>query len=138
MLEDSINLIYKSLFPDEKYNLEQFLNNYPNKFIKKPKWKFALTKSRNDDNIRKEMMEKNKAMRSYEYLRKPTKLSKIRIIKPRMVQIIEENINYKNRYLINPRDEEYISYKNNKNKSTNNIFNSKSANNFFENKKNFY
>ena len=121
-LSNSINILYKSLFPDEKNTLDNFLNKYPSKYYKKPKWKFTITKSRNDDKIRKELMKKNKTMRSYEYLRQPTILKKELIRKPKMVQIVEDNFSYKYRFFLNPWEEEYNLYKNNKNKSSLNNF----------------
>ena len=57
-LSSSINILYKSLFPDEKNSLDNFLENFPNKFIKKPKWEFSTSKTRGDDIIRKELMKK--------------------------------------------------------------------------------
>ena len=122
LLEDSINIIYKSLFPDERNDLDVFLKNYPNKYKKNPKWNYTTRKTRNDDNIRKELMTKNKTMRSYEYLRLPTKMQKIRINKPKMVKIIEDNFCYKYRAFLNPWEEEYKSYIKNKNSSIKNIF----------------
>ena len=100
-LSSSINILYKSLFPDEKNSLDNFLENFPNKFIKKPKWEFSTYKTRGDDIIRKELMKKNRTLRSYEYLRQPTKLKKIKIKKPNMVRIIEDNFCYKYRYFLN-------------------------------------
>ena len=97
----SINFLYHSLFPDEKNTLERFLYNYSNKYNVKPKWKFSTTKPRNDDKIRNELMKRNRTMRSFEYLRKPTKMKKIKIIKPKMVQIIEDNFEYKYRIFPN-------------------------------------
>ena len=114
-LSSSINILYKSLFPDEKNSLDNFLENFPNKFIKKPKWEFSTSKTRGDDIIRKELMKKNRTLRSYEYLRQPTKLKKIKIKKPNMVRIIEDNFCYKYRYFLNPWQEEYNLYKRNKN-----------------------
>ena len=130
-ISKSINLLYKSFFPDQKTNLNNFLINYSNKHIKKQTWKYSITKSRSDDNIRKEVMEKNKTMRSYEYMRKPCKLNQIRVFKPRMIQIIENNDNYKYRYLINPWKEEYDSYRKNKNKSLHNFYKFSNDYNFF-------
>ena len=122
MLADSINLIYKTLFPDERNDLDKFLKNFSNKNKKKPKWNYSTRKTRNDDKIRKELMTKNKTMRSYEYLRQPTKLQKIIIKKPKMIKIIEDNFCYKYRYFLNPWEEEYKSYIKNKNSSIKNIF----------------
>ena len=117
-LASSINILYKSLFPDEKNTLDNFLNNYPKKYLKQPKWKFTITKTRNDDKIRKELMQKNRTMRSYEYLRKPTKLKHNIIIKPKMVRIVEDNLSYKYRYFLNPWEEEYNLYRQSKNKGS--------------------
>ena len=60
-------------------------------------------------------MKKNRTLRSYEYLRQPTKLKKIKIKKPNMVRIIEDNFCYKYRCFLNPWQEEYNLYKRNKN-----------------------
>ena len=117
-LAGSINILYKSLFPDEKHTLDNFLDNYEKKYFKQPKWKFTITKTRSDDKIRKELMKKNRTMRSYEYLRKPTKLKQNILIKPKMVRIVEDNFSYKYRYFINPWEEEYNLYRKSKNKGS--------------------
>ncbi len=68
-------------------------------------------------------MKKNRTMRSYEYLRKPTKLKIFKNRKPNMVQIIEDNNTFKYRFILNPWEEEYYSYKMKKNNSSsNNVF----------------
>ena len=83
------------------------MNDYYNKLIKKPKWNYSLKKTRNDDKIRKELISKNRTMRSFEYLRKPSKLIKRVNKKPNMVQIVENNFSYKYRFFLNPWEEEY-------------------------------
>ena len=120
-LSGSINILYKSFFPNEKNSLDNFLNDYYNKLIKKPKWNYSLKKTRNDDKIRKELISKNRTMRSFEYLRKPSKLIKRVNKKPNMVQIVENNFSYKYRFFLNPWEEEYNlylmkKYKNKKNR----------------------
>ena len=122
-LSSSVNILYKSLYPEEKNTLENFLLKYSGLYLKRPNWKFSLKKSRNDDIIRHELMKKNRTMRSYEYLRKPTKLKIFKNRKPNMVQIIEDNNTFKYRFILNPWEEEYYSYKMKKNNSSSkNIF----------------
>ena len=122
-LSGSINVLYKSLYPEEKNTLENFLVKYRDLYLKRPNWKFSLKQSRNDDIIRHELMKKNRTMRSYEYLRKPTKLKIFKNRKPNMVQIIEDNNTFKYRFILNPWEEEYYSYKMKKNNSSSkNIF----------------
>ena len=113
-LSSSVNILYKSLYPQEKTNLDKFLINYLDKNNKKPIWKYSLTKTRNDDIIRKEIMKKNKTMKSYEYLRLPTKLKIFEIRKPNMVQIIEDNYSFKYKFILHPWEDEYNTYKRNK------------------------
>ena len=121
-LSGSINILYKSLFPDERNTLDAFLNSYHNKYIVQPKWKFTNNKTRNDDKIREEFMKTHRTMRSYEFMRKPTKLKKIKITKPKMVQIVENNFSYKYRYFLNPWEEEYNLYRENRRRKSHNKY----------------
>ena len=114
-LSSSVNILYKSLYPEEKTNLDKFLIDYLDKSIEKPIWKYSLKKARNDDIIRKELMKKNKTMKSYEYLRLPTKLKFIEKRKPNMVRITEDNYLFKYKFILFPWEEEYNAYKKNKN-----------------------
>ena len=61
-------------------------------------------------------------MRSYEFMRKPTKLKKIKITKPKMVQIVENNFSYKYRYFLNPWEEEYNLYRENRRRKSHNKY----------------
>ena len=106
-LSGSINILYKAFFPGEKNSVDNFLDNLYNKKIRKPKWNYSIKKTRNDDKIRNDLIKKNRVMRSYEYLRKPTILIKRPIKKPNMVQIVENNFSYKYRFFLNPWEEEY-------------------------------
>ena len=117
-LKGSINVLYKSLFPEEKTNLDSFIEKYLDKSLKRPLWKYSLKTERHDDIIRKELMKKNRMMKSYEYLRQPTKLKLFENRKPNMVKIIEDNYSYKYKFILYPWEEEYNSYIKNKNKNS--------------------
>ena len=113
-LRGSINVLYKSLFPEEKTNLDSFLEKYLDKTLKRPLWKYSLKTERTDDIIRKELMKKNRMMKSYEYLRQPAKLKLFEKRKPNMVKIIEDNYSYKYKFILYPWEEEYNAYMKNK------------------------
>ena len=105
-LTKSINYLYKSLFPEEKSSLDDLMENYSNQYFKKPVWKYTYSPNKDKDKIRHNLMRKNITMKYYSLMRKPTKLKKIKIFKPRMVQIIEDNNLYKSS-LYNKPDELY-------------------------------
>jgi hypothetical protein len=105
-LTKSINYLFKSLFPEEKCSMDDLLENYSNQFFKKPVWKYTYSPNKGKDKIRRNLMRKNITMKYYNLMRKPTKLKKIKIYKPRMVQIIEDNNLYKSS-LYNKPDELY-------------------------------
>ena len=107
-LKRSISYLYKSLFPDEKNSMENFLNNFSyNKHLKKPNWKYTFYRFKEEEKIRNELMTRNKIMNHYNKMKKPCFIKKEFKKKPRMVQIIEDNYSYKNRYNENPLNEEF-------------------------------
>ena len=105
-LTKSINYLFKSLFPEEKSSMDDIMENYSNQYFKKPVWKYTYSPNKSKDKIRYNLMRKNITMKYYNLMRKPTKLKKIKIYKPRMVQIIEDNNLYKSS-LYNKPDELY-------------------------------
>ena len=115
-LKKSISYLYKSLFPDEKNSMEDFLNNFSyDKFLKRPHWKYTFYSFKDTDRIKKDLMMKNKPMKYYNKMKKPCFIKKEFKKKPRMVQIIEDNCSYKNRLYDSPSD--YFLFSNIKNKS---------------------
>ena len=136
-LSKSISFLYKSLFPDEKNTMEGFLNNYSyEKFFNRPKWKYTFYRNKIEDNLKNKAMLQNYEMKLYNKMKKPCKLKKEFKKKPRMVQIIEDNILYRNRITSNPWDENYLFL--NRNNSVNLFDNNKvNKEEFKENEKNY-
>ena len=116
-LKKSISYLYKSLFPDEKNSMENFLNNFSSdKFLKRPNWKYTFSPFKDEEKIRQDLMSKNTIMKLYNKMKKPNLIKKEYRKKPRMVQIIEDNYIFKNRLYENPFDDEF-GLSNSKNKS---------------------
>ena len=116
-LKKSISYLYKSLFPDEKNSMENFLNNFSSdKFLKRPNWKYTFSPFKDEEKIRQDLMSKNTIMKLYNKMKKPSLIKKEYKKKPRMVQIIEDNYIFKNRLYENPFDDEF-GLSNKKNKS---------------------
>lgn len=103
-LTKSINYLYKSLFPEEKGSMDDLMENFSNQFLKKPVWKYTYSPNKDKDKIKRDLMRKNISMKYYNLMRKPTKLKKIKIIKPRMVQIIEDNNLYRSSLYNKPEE----------------------------------
>ena len=103
-LTKSINYLYKSLFPEEKSSMDELMENYSNQFFKKPVWKYTYSPNKGKDKIRRNLMRKNITMKYYNLMRKPTKLKKIKMFKPRMVQIIEDNNLYRSSLYNRPNE----------------------------------
>ena len=118
----SVSYLYQSLFPDEKNSMDEFLNNIPyNKNLQKPKWKCALSLLKEEEKIKNDLMSRNIIMKDYNKMKKPSWIKKEFKKKPRMAQIIEDNILYKNRFYDNPTNDEFNL--NNKKKEINLDFN---------------
>ena len=97
-LKKSVSYLYKSLFPDEKKSMEDFLNNFSyDKYLEKPNWKYTYSPFKDEEKIKQDLMMKNTVMKYYNKMKKPSKIKKEIKKKPRMVQIIEDNCEYKNR-----------------------------------------
>lgn len=107
-LKKSISYLYKSLFPDEKHSLDDFLNNFSyNKFMHKPDWKYTFSRFKDEEIIKNDLMTKNTVMKFYNKMKKPSKIKNEFKKKPRMVQIIEDNYSYRNRLYDKPLDDNY-------------------------------
>ena len=107
-LKKSISYLYKSLFPDEKNSMDEFLNNFSyDKFLHKPDWKYTFSPFKDEEIIKKDLMTKNSIMKFYNKMKKPSKIKKEFKRKPRMVQIIEDNYSYKNRQYENLLDDNF-------------------------------
>ena len=116
-LKKSISYLYKSLFPDEKNSMEDFLHNFSSdKYLNRPNWKYTFSPFKDEEKIRQDLMSKNTIMKLYNKMKKPSLIKKEFKKKPRMVQIIEDNYIYKNRLYNNPFDDE-LGLSNIKNKS---------------------
>ena len=103
-LTKSINNLFKSLFPEEKSSMDEFMENYSNQYFKKPVWKYTYSPNKDKDKIRRNLMRKNITMKYYNLMRKPAKLKRIKIYKPRMVQIVEDNNLYKSSLYNKPEE----------------------------------
>lgn len=120
-LSKTINYLYKTLFPEEKSSMDELVNNFTNKHIfKKPVWKYTYLPYKDEEKIKHDLMTKNTVMKYYNIMKIPTKLKRTIKYKPRMVQIIEDNIIYKNRAYDNNYNNNYFdeSYFLNSNKSS--------------------
>ena len=107
-LKKSISYLYKSLFPDEKNSMEEFLNNFSyNKHLNKPNWKYTFSPLKEEEKIKIDLMSRNKIMNHYNKMKKPCFIKKEFKRKPRMIQIIEDNNLYKNRLYDYPLDNEF-------------------------------
>ena len=116
-LSKSISFLYRSLFPDEKNTMQEFLDNYSyEKFFNRPNWKYTFYRYKIEDQIKYYAMLQNHEMKLYNKMKKPSLIKKEFKKKPRMVQIIEDNYIYKNRLYNNPFDDE-LGLSNIKNKS---------------------
>ena len=95
--------------------MEDFLNNFSyDKYLKKPNWKYTFSPFKDEEKIKYDLMSKNTIMKFYNKMKKPTTIKKEFKKKPRMVQIIEDNISYKNRLYDNPlKDDNYFAKKKN-------------------------
>ena len=97
-LSKSISFLYKTLFPDQKQTLDEFLDNYSyDKFLKKPHWKYTFYPLKEEAKIKQYIMVNNKEMKFYNNIKKPCKIKVEYKRKPRMVEIIEDNYIYKHR-----------------------------------------
>lgn len=107
-LKKSISYLYKSLFPDEKNSMEEFLNNFSyNKHLNRPNWKYTFSPLKEEEKIKIDLMSRNKIMNHYNKMKKPCFIKKEFKRKPRMIQIIEDNNLYKNRLYDYPLDNEF-------------------------------